>query len=165
MQKYKEQWENYFNGEVTMWSYYGYSYHSYLITKYIVSRLDLPQEGKIVQIGTGLGITIELLCNLFEPDRVIGYDLFNPLNHPNIRFLDINFNLPPENKIAYLEIDVGDVKTFKKQRNKVLNWACNNMVPGGYILTNKILALDFNNDVLKQEVRIIQLEDFDIPEL
>ena len=41
--------------------------------KNILPKLDVPKEGKIIQMGTGLGITVELLCNLL---RVIYQCLF-----------------------------------------------------------------------------------------
>ena len=60
--RYKKQWNAYFEGGIAMWSYFGYQYHSYLIVKHILSTLPVPSFGKIVQMGTGLGITVELLC-------------------------------------------------------------------------------------------------------
>ena len=60
--KYKEQWDNYFDGKLAMWSYFGYKYHSYTITKHIVSKLPIPKTGKLIQLGTALGVVVEYLC-------------------------------------------------------------------------------------------------------
>ena len=162
--KYKEQWDNYFEGGIEMWSYFGYRYHSYTITKHIVSNLPIPKSGKLIQLGTGLGVVVEYLCNQYGEDRVIGYDLFNPLGHPNIEFLDMETDIPDENKIAYLEIDVGSMSHFREQRKKLLEWSFSNMVDGGYILTNRELALELEEEG-KYKFDIINLNEFDIPEL
>jgi len=133
--RYKEQWNNYFDGNIVMWSYFGYQYHSYKITKHIIAKLPIPETGKLIQLGSGLGIVVEFLCNNYGEDRVVGYDLFNPLSHPNIKFLDMETNTPPDDEIAYLEIDVGSVSHFRDQRKKLLEWSFNNIVDGGYVLT------------------------------
>ena len=162
--RYKEQWDNYFEGGIEMWSYFGYQYHSYLITKHIISTLPIPKVGKLVQFGTGLGIVVEFLCNLYGNDRVIGYDLFNPLSHPNVKFLDVDKTIPPVDDMAYVEIDVGSMSHFRSQRKELLVWTFDNMVNNGYILTNKKLALELRQDT-KYNFDIINLNEFDIPEL
>lgn len=164
MNRYKEQWNNYFEGGIEMWSYFGYQYHSYLIAKHLISKLDIPKEGKIVQLGTGLGIAIESLCNNFGDDRVLGYDLFNPLGHPNIHFLDMDTDVPPIMKLSYLDIDVGSMSHARDQRKKLLEWSMGNMVYGGYILTNKNLAEELKLDP-KYFFNILDLNMYDIPEL
>ena len=162
--KYKEQWSNYFEGDIEIWSYFGYQYHSYLITKHIVPLLSIPKTGKLIQLGTGLGITVELLCNLYGEHRTLGYDLFNPLYHPNIHFLDITKEMPPASKIAYLEIDVGSMNHFEEKRMDILLWALNNMVNNGYILTNRKLVSKLKIERYNN-FEIINLKEFDIPEL
>ena len=168
MKKYKEQWDNYFEGGIAIWSEFGYQYHSYLITKHIVSQLPINKRGKIIQFGTGLGVTVELLCNLFGNERVIGYDLFNPLGHPNIEFFDIETgklpNLNYDENIAYIEIDTGSISHMKSNRTELLKWALMSIADGGYILTNKGIALELAET--KQYIfEIIGLNEFDIPEL
>lgn len=162
--RYKEQWNNYFEGDIEMWSYFGYQYHSYKITKHIVSKLPIPESGKLVQLGCGLGIVVEFLCNTYGDDRVTGYDLFNPLSHPNIKFLDMEKSVPHADKIAYLEIDVGSMSHFSDQRKKLLEWSFENVVNGGYILTNKKLVLELKENK-RYNFEVINLNEFDIPEL
>ena len=162
--KYKEQWNNYFEGGIEMWSYFGYQYHSYTITKHIISKLPIPQTGKLIQLGTGLGVVVEYLCLKYGEDRVIGYDLFNPLGQPNIEYLDMEKNIPNVNKIAYLEIDVGSMSHFRKQRKKLLEWSFDNMVKGGYVVTNISLAKELQEEG-KYKFDIINLNEFDIPSL
>lgn len=147
-----------------MWSHYGYQYHSSLITKHILPLLDIPKQGKIVQIGSGLGIAVEALCNIFGPSRVIGYDLFNPLHHPNIEFLDTQTTVPPLQELAYLEIDVGSMSDARKNRKKLLDWALGSMVDGGHILTNRKLVVELQKAGVKN-FEVIDLSQFDVPQL
>lgn len=174
--RFKEQWQNYFEGKIEMWSYFGFQYHSNLIAKHLLPILDVPKSGKIVQIGTGLGIAVETLCHLYGPVRVVGYDLFNPLGHPNIEFLDTEKAIPSVKHMAYLDIDIGSMSHAKENRKTLLHWALSNMVHGGYILTNKKLASELalpTNKPLMSELKtkginrfdVIELNIFDIPEL
>lgn len=162
--KYFKQWNDYFEGGIEMWSYYGYQYHVYLIVKHIISKLDIPKQGKIIQIGTALGTTVELLCFLYGDNRVIGYDLFNPLLHPNIHFLDTDINVPEDKEIAFLDIDVGSMSHARENRKSLLKWACSNMVNNGIILTNKALANELK-ETGKYDFEIIPLNSFDVPML
>ena len=159
MSEYTNIWKDWFEGNKSIWSEYGYNYHSYLITKYIVKNLNIP-NGYVLQFGTGLGITVELLCNIFGNDRVIGYDIFNPLKHPNIQFFDINkidFHIK---NIAYCDIDIGSMETHYENRKQLLKHISKYVVVGGFILTNKKLSKGYESDF-----EIIELNTFDIPEL
>ena len=82
--EYKKIWIDYFDGGNVIWSEHNFEYHSYTIIKHILSKLPISKKGKLLQLGTGLGLSVELLCNLYGYDRVVGYDLFNTLKHPNI---------------------------------------------------------------------------------
>lgn len=169
--KYKEQWNNYFEGGIEMWTYFGYQYHSYKIVKYLVSELDIPSRGHIVQIGTGLGITVEYLCNVFGEDRVTGYDLFNPLGHPNIKFLDAEKALPTfdicKEGLAYIDIDVGSMSHAKGTRKTCLDWALEHTLKDGYILTNKSLEEELRKTINNRipAYTVMNLNDFNVPEL
>jgi len=70
--------------------------------------------------------------------------------------------IPPEMKMAYLDIDVGSMSDKRENRKKLLSWSMNNMVEGGLILTNKKLALELTK---KWDFDIIELNSFDIPAL
>lgn len=163
MGNYKEQWKNYFEGGIEMWSYFGYKYHSYVIVKNILPLIDIPKEGKLIQLGSGLGVTVELLCHMYGKERVVGYDLFNPLGHPNIKFLDTTKTTPSDRNIAFIEIDISSMSDAKKHRKELLKWAMDNVQPGGYILTNKSLAEELKS--MHWNFDIIYLNEFDIAEL
>ena len=155
--KNKKIWKDWFEGGKSIWSEYGYNYHSYLIAKNIISSLNFG-EGKFVQFGTGLGLTIEYLCNQFGYDRVIGYDMFNPLNHPNIHSLDVYTDFPQDMNLCYTDIDIGDVRGDYDIRIKLFDWALKN-TKNGYILINKSIASQYNN------LNIIELSSFNNIEL
>ena len=140
---YNEQWKDWFEGGKSMWSEYGYTYHPYLIAKHLIKNLDIPKKGDIVQLGTGIGITIEELCNQFGKKRVYGYDLFNPLQHPNIHTFDLSTDIPNNKGLAYTDIEVGSVKTHRDIRFELFSWAWDYTVAGGYILINNSVAEDF----------------------
>ena len=72
MSDYNKIWKDWFEGGNSIWSEYGYNYHSYLITKHIIQNLNIPKEGHILQFVTGLGITIELLYSIYGVSRVMG---------------------------------------------------------------------------------------------
>tara|TARA_B100000287_G_scaffold426109_1_gene473475 strand:- start:245 stop:796 length:552 start_codon:yes stop_codon:yes gene_type:complete len=160
--KYKEQWINYFEGGIEMWSYFGYKYHSYIIVKNILPELNVPKKGKLIQMGTGLGVTVELLCHMYGEDRVVGYDLFNPLGHSNIKFLDTTKTIPSDKDIAFLEIDICSMSDAREHRKNLLTWAMTNVKTNGYILTNKSLAHELKS---QWNFDIINLNEFDIPDI
>ena len=159
---YKKQWNDWFDGGNTIWSEYGYEYHSYKVASEIISKLKLP-KGDIIQFGCGLGITIEKLCNQFGYDRVYGYDLFNPLNHPRIFSLDVYEENTHHSPIAYCDIDIGSLDTDREARYLLFNWAWGNLVKGGYILINNSVVDDFIDIQPKAEIK--RLNEYDNTEL
>ena len=80
------------------------------------------------------------MCKHFGYDRVIGYDLYNPNNHPNVKIKDCN-TLSEEDSmpIAFLHNDLGSFSTTPKLKLHGYKWAINNMVNGGYIFGNNNL--------------------------
>ena len=149
---------------MSMWSHFGYEYHSYLIVKHILPEIEIPKSGKIIQMGCGLGLAIERLCCIYGEDRVVGYDLFNPLLHPNIKFLDTSLHAPEDEDIAFLEIDISSMSDAIDKRRELLKWAMNNVKKGGYILTNRKLAVELNDNP-DYNFKIIDLHSFDSPRL
>lgn len=95
--------------------------------------ISIPDNGKIVQIGSALGCSLQLLVQRFGEDRVIGIDPFNPLKHPNVQELTIQevFGFP----CAFIHCDAGDFRTTKALRLYALEWSLTNLVPGGVCLT------------------------------
>jgi hypothetical protein len=154
--KYNKIWNEFYEGCRETWSEHDYEYHSYMIIKHILSELPVPKTGKLIQLGTSMGISIEFLCNKYGEDRVVGYDLFNPLKHPNIVIRDLEENFLEDFEISYCDIDVGMIDNKYDLRKKYLNWAKRNLVLGGYILVNKVLV-----GKLSKKYKEIDLASFD----
>ncbi len=151
------------------WTHYGYGYCSYLVSKYVMPKLEIPAKGNIVQIGCGLGLAIENLCSLYGSERVIGYDWLNPLGHPNIEIIDCH-DLSAEYDIAFCEIDVASAASHPELRLQCLNWAVRNIVTGGKILFNNNFAskhykMDIEQHMEGLGFKVEQLRDYEHPEL
>ena len=69
---------------------YDSSYPINSLYRQIIFQLPIPKNGKIVVLELVNGKTLDHLIEKFGEDRVIGYDLFNPTNHPNIEIFDCN---------------------------------------------------------------------------
>ena len=54
----------------------------------IVVNLDVPDEGYIVVMGTARAVSFDILCKHFGEDRCIGFDLYNPSEHPRVKIKD-----------------------------------------------------------------------------
>ena len=105
-----------------IWTNYGYDYCSYLVARHIHPLLDIPDNGYIVQIGSGLGLALERLCVIYGYERVIGYDWANPLNHPNVKItalpsLWLNKSKPTSNIFRLLISQFMRVREIKKILN------------------------------------------------
>ena len=103
----------------------------------VVKKLDIPEEGYIVSLGTHLCVSFEKLCKFFGPERCIGYDLYNPTNHPRVVLkngleLGESDNIP----IAFCHNDIGNFPTTPKLKLHAQEWAIKNVIPGGYFLGN-----------------------------
>lgn len=152
-----------------VWTHYGFDYCSFLVAKHIHPLLDVPAQGTIVQIGCGLGLAVEKLCELYGEDRVVGFDWLNPLNHPRIEVLDCS-KLDRSMEIAFCEIDVAAASTHPELRLHCLEWAINNLVEGGIILFNNNFAskhygFDIEKYVADRGFLIRQLSEYKHPAL
>ena len=165
--KYSKQWKDWFDGGHTIWSEYGYNYHSYKIVSELLPTLDIPKDGDIIQFGCGVGVSIEKLCELYGRDRVYGYDIFNPLNHPRIFSFDVYKEEPPKTSIAYCDIDVGSVARDKNIRFDLFSYAWDYTITGGYILVNNSVLDEFKkkHPLSIQNSEIKKLNEFDNSEL
>lgn len=159
----KKQTDNLFE-----WQNYGYDYCSYLVAKHVLPNLDIPSEGNVVQIGCALGLALEEMCNIFGKDRVVGYDLINPLNHPNITIMNCE-NLNKKMKISFCEIDVASAATHPELRMHCLKWAMKNILPGGKILFNnnfssKHYKMDIEKYMSENGYKVEQLKKYETKE-
>ena len=82
---YKKQWKEWFDGGNTIWSEYGYDYHSYKISSELLPTLNIPKEGDIIQFGCGVGVTIEKLCELYGSKSCLLYTSPSPRDRQKSR--------------------------------------------------------------------------------
>jgi len=138
-ENYYYTYDYWFNKEIHQcWHNGDENYYVNYFYEEIIFKLDIPKEGKIVVLGTHNCVAFDKLCNFFGKDRVIGYDLYNPNNHPNVVIKDCN-TLDEKIDIAFLHNDLGSFSTTPKLKLHGYNWAIKNMIKGGYILGNNNL--------------------------
>lgn len=148
----------------------GYDYKSLVYFENIIKRLKIPKVGKIVQLGSNFCVTLERMCNYYGYKRCVGYDLENPLNHPNVIIKDCS-KLGKDKKrdfykIAYCDIDLSSLHISPELRVSALKWASQLIVKDGYILTNNSWAFkkhsnfDIENFMVEKNFRIIQLDKY-----
>lgn len=102
----------------------------------VIKDLDIPSQGAVLQMGTAYGCSLEKLCSIYGKNRVVGWDIENPLDHPNVSIVDCNDPLP-ELDLAFVHVDTGSVSMPETRdlRIKSLTWAAQNTIPGGYLFT------------------------------
>jgi hypothetical protein len=153
----------------TIEDYCGYNYKSLIYFNNIIKKLKIPNNGKIVQLGTNFCVSFEKMCEYFGRERCVGYDIVNPLNHPNVIIKDC-FNLGKKKednyKISYCDIDLSSLNINPELRIHAIKWASKLIVKNGYILTNNSFAFKKNSSfdpeeyLKKNKFNIIQLDTF-----
>lgn len=95
-------------------------------------HVKVPDSGKVVQLGVGVGMALELLYQKFG-ERTMGIDLFNMCDHPVLRQQDIRDldDFP----VAYVYCNVGNFNETPDIRRKSLDWSLRNLVQEGICLT------------------------------
>ena len=152
-----DYWFN--NPEHDTWFQGGDDYYVNKFYDKIVMKLDdLPKEGKILIMGTHNCVAFDKLCKFFGYDRVIGYDLHNPKNHPNVQCVDCT-KLGDDDKldIAFCHNDLGNYATTPKLKEHGQRWAAKNIIKGGYMLSNN----NFNRAKV-DNIGIMQSNGFEV---
>ena len=105
--------------------------------EYIICNLNLPKRGKILVLGTHNCISFDKLCKHFGYERCIGFDLFNPQNHPSVVIKDCEYlNENDDFEIAFCHNDIGSFWKTPKLKLHCQQWAAKNVIKGGYLLGN-----------------------------
>lgn len=155
-----DYWFN--NKEHDNWDQGKEKYYVNTFYRNIIMKLnDIPSEGKIVVLGTHNCYSFDKLCKFFGYERCIGFDLYNPTNHPNVIIkncmeLDEKDNID----IAFCHNDLGNYSTTPKLKEYGQKWASKNILPGGYFLSNNNLnrAKIKNEEIMKNNnFKIMQL--------
>lgn len=133
---------------------YGPDYYVNHIYRDIIFKLNIPDEGFIVVLGTNRCVSFQLLCDFFGEERCIGYDIHNPTNHPRVIIKDCNM-LGEADKIpiAFCHNDIGSFPTTPLLKQGVQAWAAPNVVKDGYFLgRNNLNRAKWNSErFMKQE--------------
>lgn len=99
---------------------------------YLWDYIDIPEQGDIIQIGSALGCSLEILHQKWG-DRVWGIDPWNPLKHP--RIIESKIEYTPDRPCAFIHCDLGDFRETPDLRKFGLRWSLKNLVQGGICLT------------------------------
>ena len=131
---------------------FGENYYGNIIFREVINKLQDVPDGYIVVMGANRGVCLDVLSAHFGEDRVIGYDLHNPANHPKIIEMDVmnlddSHNIP----IAFVHNDIGSYPTLPVEKHFTQLWAAKNVVEGGYFLgrNNFNVAGYKNEDILE----------------
>ena len=119
-----DEWDQWNNG------YYVNSFY-----KDIVFDLEIPADGYIVVTGTARCVSFDLLCNKFGADRCIGFDLYNPTDHPRVTIKDcLELCEQDDIPIAFAHNDVGNMLYTPELKIHTHKWLAKNIVKGGWLL-------------------------------
>ena len=113
------------------------NYYVNLIYQQIVFNLPILENGNILVLGTHNCVSFDKLCKNFDNIKCIGFDLFNPTNHPNViikdcAFLSQNDNLP----ISFCHNDISSFWIDPELKLSCQEWAAKNVIKGGFFLGN-----------------------------
>ena len=145
--KTKEAYDFWFNNHEQEGKYQDFRSKGCYMFNNVLPKLSIPEEGKVVQLGTALGISFDILYKQFG-DRSLGVDLWNPLNHPNI--IEMDMYILKDMPLAFCNVNVGNFKHTPKLRKYAIDYAIRNTVKGGVITTaggvyvDKCLGLDLS---------------------
>ena len=103
----------------------------------IVFDLPIPENGKLLVLGTHNCVSFDKLCIHFGYDRCIGFDLFNPQNHPSVIIKDCDdLSDKDDMELAFCHNDIGSFWKTPKLKLLCQEWAAKNIIDGGYFLGN-----------------------------
>lgn len=134
---------------------YGEKYYAYQIYENIILQMeDIPEEGYIVLLGTNRCVSFDLLCRHFGYDRCIGFDIYNPTNHPRVVTKDcINLAIEDNIEIAFCHNDLGSFPTTPELKIHGQKWAAKNIIKGGYFLgRNNLNVAKFKSEELMESL-------------
>jgi len=137
------------------------NYFIYKIYKQIIFNLDIPKEGYIVLAGTNSCVSFDLLCKKYGNARCVGYDLYNPTNHPRVIIKNCwDLSDTDDIPIAFAHNDVGSYPTTPELKLHTQKWLMKNIIKGGYFLSNN----NINSAKYKLEEMMLE-QNFEIKNL
>ena len=128
------------------------NYYVNQLYEQIVFDLPIPKNGKILVLGTHNCFSFDKLCTHFGYDRCIGFDLFNPQNHPSVVIKDCDdLSDKDDMELAFCHNDIGSFWQSPELKLHCQNWAAKNIIKGGYFLGNN----NYNRPRIELEKRMI----------
>ena len=112
--------------------YMGWKNKACVYHRAIFEKINVPDRGDCVQLGTGFAMSLEILSHRF-PGRTWGIDLLNYMEHPLVRTIDIREL--EDIKLAYVHCNIGHFESTPKIRKFALEYSLKNLVSGGFCLT------------------------------
>ncbi len=157
---------NSLNDEINYWYFseklhlnedgFGPGYYGYKIIDQVIRPLKniIPQQGKIVMLGTHRCFSFNLLCEIFGPERCLGFDLYNPTHHPQVIEKDI-LTLKDVDRfpIAFCYNDISSFPRDAKAKIAAQRWAAPALVKSGVFLGKNNL----NRAGYKAEEEMLQM--------
>ena len=127
---------------------------------------DVPDDGYIVLLGTNRCVSFNLLCEHFGEDRCIGFDIYNPTNHPRVKIKDCTqLSELDDIPIAFCHNDLGSFPTTPKLKIHGQKWAARNIIKGGYFLgRNNLNAAKFKSEEFMNDLGFDNVQFKDIVE-
>jgi hypothetical protein len=144
---------------------YGEKYYAYQIYENVILQMDdIPEEGYIVLLGTNRCVSFDLLCDHFGRDRCVGFDIYNPTNHPCVRIKDCTTLSDVDNMpIAFCHNDLGSFPTTPELKIHGQKWAAKNITKGGYFLgRNNLNVAKFKSEELMESLEFENIHFSDI---
>ena len=137
----EESYDFWFNNpEFDEHDQFGEKYYVNDFYKKIVFNLDVPDSGNIVVMGTNVCVTFGTLCEKYGEHRCVGYDLYNPSNHPKVILKDCMELTDEDNiPIAFAHNDIGSFPHTPELKIHTQEWLAKNVIKGGYVLGNNNL--------------------------
>ena len=147
---------------------YGQDYYVYKLYENLIKKIkNIPDEGYIVVLGSNRCVSFNVLCEHFGYERCIGYDIFNPTNHPQVKLVDCSkLSEKDDLPIALVHNDMGSFPLTPKLKLHAQKWAMRNLIEGGYFLSrNNLNSARYDLETMMMEndlfnTQLDSLKDF-----
>lgn len=114
--------------------------HNMNIAESVIPLFSFPSLGYIVEYGSWRGSVIDILSKLYGTERVLGFDISNFTDHPQIHAVDVRlisgnslFKMP----IALAWNDLSEWNGSPAGKQAAFDHAMNNMVNDGIFIEHK----------------------------
>lgn len=141
----------------------GPEYKSFIFFENLGKSTVLPAGFK-VQLGVGNGYTLNAMKQFWGEDSVLGIDLYNFNNDPNVYTVDIK-KLKLQLPCSYIENDIGSTSypEAKEDRWHATQWAIKCLMPGGIFITSldHMIGYPVKEYAQKNNCQVVEMTDYD----